>query len=158
MREGASHVLHLVTYPLELGEHRVDHASVLLEASAPGVGNLVALAGTFRLDRCVSNLFEVCQRGIHHARTRAVEASRALAKRFDDLVAVRGFLREQREDDELKILRAELAARAKAMPTDVAVPEHAPEHAREAVPPGVPSGAAVLAPPESCKMTVHHAS
>ena len=41
MREGASHVLHLVTHPLELGEHRVDHASVLLEASAPGVGNLV---------------------------------------------------------------------------------------------------------------------
>src|SRR5947208_3928473 len=133
MRKGASHVLHLVTHPLELGEHRVDHASVLLEASAPGVGNLVALAGTFRLDRRVSNLLEVRKRGIHHARTRAVEPSRALAKRFDDLVTVRGLFREQREDDELKILRAEFAAGAKAMPADVAVPEYAPKHACEAV-------------------------
>src|SRR5437660_760452 len=116
MREGASHVLHLVTHPFELCEHRVDHASVLLEVSASGVGNLVALAGAFRLDRRASNLFQVRKRGIHHARTRAVEPAGALAERLDDLVAVRGFFREQRENDELKILRAELAPRAEAMP------------------------------------------
>src|SRR5262249_40232890 len=55
-------------------------------------------------------LLQIGERGIHHAGARGIETTGQLLERLDDLVAMSGTLGEQRQNDELQIIGAELAA------------------------------------------------
>jgi hypothetical protein len=46
---------------------------------AARVGDSIELAGALSFDRRVVDFLEIGERGIHHARARAVEAARTLA-------------------------------------------------------------------------------
>src|SRR6185295_3786493 len=101
-------------------------------------------------DRRIADFFEIGERGVHHAGTWVVVAAGAVGKRLDDFVSVRRFLRQQRENHELQIFGAELAASAKAMPAEIAVAHDA---AKPTVP--MPAGAVATMEPE-CSERVGH--
>ena len=61
-----------------------------------------------------------------------------------------GLFGEEREDDELKVLRAELAPGTEAVPADVAVPKDATQNAGEALPSAMASGAPAPQNPAKC--------
>src|SRR5258705_10776508 len=124
---------------------------------AAGVGDFVELPRPFDLDRWVSDLFEIGQGRVDHAGTRMVEAAGALGERLDDFVPVRRLLGKEREDNELQIFRAELAARAEAVPAEIAVAQYPAQHTGEAVTSTVSADAIPWVQPESCEVPMHGA-
>src|SRR5271170_7139261 len=73
----------------------------------------VQLARAFLLDAGMADLVQVGERRIDHAGTGAVEAAGTILDGLDQFIAVSGTLAEQRENEKLQILGAELASPSK---------------------------------------------
>jgi hypothetical protein len=69
---------------------------------------------------------------------------------------VRGFLGQQRENEQLQIISAELPPRAEAMPSDVAAIKGAIEEGAEATPVTVAACAPVRPADEHTECSSHH--
>ena len=75
--------------------------AVLVEVALAVRGDRVALLAVLFVDGRVPQLLEQGERGVDHARARAVAAGEAFLNGLDDLVAVARALGDQREDLEL---------------------------------------------------------
>ena len=75
---------------------------------------LVELACTVGFDGGVADLFEIGERGIHHAGAGDVKALGALVQRLDDFVAVAGFSSSSLRYQQLQIGRGQFSAHAEA--------------------------------------------
>ncbi|CAN0627665.1 protein of unknown function [Burkholderia multivorans] len=109
-RERAAHEFHLPGKVRETREQQADAVVLRIEMCAARVGERVALAVAFGLHRDETDFLEIGQRRVDHAGTRAVEALRAGVERLDQFVAVTRLLGEEREQQQLQVVGAELAA------------------------------------------------
>ncbi|MNL26085.1 hypothetical protein D3C87_1475950 [compost metagenome] len=104
------------------GDHVLEPLAVLGQVGAARIGQFVALLVAFGDDRGVAEVLEEGQRGIDHARARLVEAAGAGLQRLDQFVAVRRLFLEQRQQQQLQVFRAELAAPAPAIAIEAIAP------------------------------------
>src|SRR5581483_3717789 len=87
-----------------------DVLAVGIKVSPTRFAELVTLAGGFQLHGHVAEFLQVRQRGVDHARAWAIEAVGARFQFLDQFIAVPRLLRDQREQQELQIVGAELPA------------------------------------------------
>ena len=121
--------------------------------TAAFVGNPIKFLCAFGFDDGVTQLLEISERWIDHPRAGAVKASGAFLERLDDLVAVTRLFLEQRQDDELQIIAAELASGAKAMESPSAARHHSTEKSKRT--PGRAGSAMPLVPKPPRKSMMH---
>src|SRR5262249_49937407 len=107
---------HFAADVLELAEHGIGRAAVLLEVRATRVGNAVELLGPFCCHARVAHLLEPGKRRVDHARAGAVKAPGALLKGFDELVAVTRPFCEEREQDKPQIAGGQSASPHEVLP------------------------------------------
>src|SRR5262249_942493 len=143
------YALHLLANLFELRHQGVGVGPMFFELRAPRLGDAVYLFPAFALDRRIAHLLQICECGIHHARARRVETTGQLFERLNDLVAVARTLGEQRQNNELQVVGAELAAHENAASSEsTTVDEGRPEGTE------VPSERAPRAPVVEAK-TMH---
>ncbi|CAG9242743.1 hypothetical protein BDI4_120197 [Burkholderia diffusa] len=118
--ERAAHEFHLAREVRETCEQGVDAFALRIEMRAAGVGQRIALAVAFRLRGDEADFLEIRERRIHHAGARAIETVRARVERLDQFVTVARLLGDQREQQQLEIVGAELAAARHAVVTEIA--------------------------------------
>ncbi|CAM2190558.1 hypothetical protein BC2230_80193 [Burkholderia cepacia] len=118
--ERTAHELHLAREVREACEQRVDPFALGVEMGAAGVGQCITLAVAFRLRRDEADFFEIRERRVHHAGARAVETVRTCVERLDQLVAVARLLGDERKQQQLEIVGAELAAAWHAVVAEIA--------------------------------------
>src|SRR5580704_15240452 len=82
--------------------------------------NAVELPSTLLLHAAVTDLMQVSQRGINHARAGRIESGRTFFDRLDQFVSVRWLFGEQRQYHQLNVDRVELAAAGKIAAGEVA--------------------------------------
>ena len=82
--------------------------------------NAVELPSTLLLHAAVTDLMQVSQRGINHARAGRIESARTFFEGLDQLVPVRWLFSEQREDHQLNVDRVEFAPAGKIAACEVA--------------------------------------
>src|SRR5439155_12770469 len=146
-------MLHLAADPAQLRKDRFGECAPFVKMTPAVVGDPVEFLCAFGLDDRVAELFEIGEGGIHHSRARAIEAARTLLECPDDFIPVTRLFFEQRQNDELQIVRAELAPGPKSMNPASATPHHAAEEPKR------PSAHARTAAPRfskpSCKSVMH---
>jgi len=108
--ERLAHRLHPRPDPSQQLQDRVGLLAMQPQMRLPGLGDRVELAIAFGGRGGEAGLVEIGERRIHHARTRCVEAAGALLQLADQFVAMRRTRIEQREQQQLQLRAAELAA------------------------------------------------
>src|ERR1700734_4403358 len=91
----STQAVHALTHPLELSKQGLRPVAMLAQMLLARLGDVVELAGAFRLDRGMPDLFQIGERGVDPARARDVEPLGALVQGFDDFVAMPRLLVEQ---------------------------------------------------------------
>ncbi|SPC16369.1 conserved hypothetical protein [Cupriavidus taiwanensis] len=107
-----AHPLHLARHVAQPRHHHVDPLAVGLQVRHAGLRQLVALLVAFGVDGGKADFFQVGQRRINHTGARLVEAVGARLQRLDQFVAVAGLFFQQRQQQQLQVVGAELAAAA----------------------------------------------
>jgi len=115
--KGLADLIHPATYTRQSLENRLSGRAIGREMGLPLGRYAVKLPRPFLLHARLSDLIKIGERGVDHAWTWAVEASRALFDGLDEFVAVSRPRLQKRQDHKLEVGGAELASRGKIAAT-----------------------------------------